>query len=97
VLRTVDQLVSDFGGMLRQLQGQHLNSWIAKAHASGVPQLQGFATGLLKDYDAVRNGLTLDWSSGTVEGLICRLKAIKRAMFGRANFDLLRRRVLLAT
>jgi hypothetical protein len=44
-----------------------------------------------------RNGLTLDWSSGTVEGLICRLKAVKRAMFGRASFDLLRRRVLLAT
>jgi transposase len=95
VLRTVDQLVSDFGGMLRQRQGQHLDTWIAAAQASGVSQIQGFAAGLLKDYDAVRNGLTVAWSSGTVEGVVCKLKSIKRAMFGRANFDLLRRRLLL--
>lgn len=96
VLRAVDQLVSDFGGMLRQLRGQHLDTWIAQAQASEIPHLHGFATGLLKDYDAVRNGLTLPWSSGAVEGAVAKLKAVKRAMYGRANFDLLRR-VLLPT
>ena len=95
-LRTVDQLVSDFAGMLRHRQGQHLDTWIAQGQASGVPHLAGFAAGLLKDYDAVRNGLTLPWSSGAVEGNVCKLKAIKRQMYGRANFDLLRRRVILA-
>ncbi|MEV0733389.1 transposase [Polymorphospora sp. NPDC050346] len=95
-LRTVDRLVSDFAGMLRQRQGQHLDTWITQAQASAVPQLAGFAAGLLKDYDAVRNGLTLPWSSGAVEGNVCKLKAIKRQMYGRANFDLLRRRVILA-
>jgi transposase len=95
-LRTVDELVSDFAGMLRQLQGQHLDTWITQARASAVPQLAGFAAGLLKDYDAVRNGLTLPYSSGAVEGNVCRLKAIKRQMYGRANFDLLRLRVVLA-
>ncbi|PZG22599.1 hypothetical protein C1I95_04880 [Micromonospora craterilacus] len=95
-LRTVDRLVSDFAGMLRQRQGQHLDTWITQAQASGVAQLAGFAAGLLKDYDAVRNGLTLPWSSGAVEGNVCKLKAIKRQMYGRANFDLLRRRVILA-
>lgn len=94
-LRTVDRLVSDFGGMLRQRRGQHLDTWIAKARAGGIPQIQGFAAGLGKDYDAVRGGLTLAWSSGAVEGNVTKLKAIKRAMYGRANFDLLRRRVLL--
>jgi transposase len=95
-LRAVDELVSDFAGMLRHRHGAHLDTWITNAQASGIAALQGFATGLLKDYDAVRNGLTLPWSSGTVEGTVCKLKALKRAMFGRANFDLLRRRVLLA-
>jgi transposase len=95
-LRTVDRLVSDFASMLRQLQGQHMDTWIAQARTSGVAQLAGFAAGLLKDYDAVRNGLTLPWSSGAVEGNVCRLKTIKRQMYGRANFDLLRRRVILA-
>lgn len=96
-LRTLDQLVSDFGGMLRQRHGQHLDTWIATAQASDIPAIQGFAAGLLKDYDAVRNGLTLTWSSGGVEGNVTKLKAVKRAMYGRANFDLLRRRVLLSS
>jgi transposase len=96
-LRTVDQLVSDFAGMLRQRQGQHLDTWIAQAQASEISQMEGFAGGLLKDYDAVRNGLTLAWSSGAVEGAVGKLKSIKRQMFGRANFDLLRRRVLLSS
>ncbi|KOX18466.1 transposase [Saccharothrix sp. NRRL B-16348] len=81
--------------MLRQRQGRHLDTWIAHAQASDIQQMQGFAAGLLKDYDAVRNGLTLAWSSGAVEGAVGRLKSIKRQMYGRANFDLLRRRVLL--
>ncbi|MFD0574931.1 ISL3 family transposase [Dactylosporangium darangshiense] len=95
-LHTVDRLVSDFAGMLRHRQGQHLDTWISHAQHSGIAALAGFAAGLVKDYEAVRNGLTLDWNSGAVEGNVCRLKAIKRAMFGRANFDLLRRRVILA-
>ncbi|MGC4854408.1 ISL3 family transposase [Micromonospora sp. DT4] len=95
-LRTVDRLVSDFAGMLRQRQGQHLDTWITQARSSTVAQLAGFASGLLKDYDAVRNGLTLPYSSGAVEGNVGRLKTIKRQMYGRANFDLLRLRVILA-
>jgi transposase len=95
-LRTVDRLVSDFAGMLRQRQGQHLDTWITQARASAVAQLARFAAGLLKDYDAVRNGLTLPFSSGAVEGNVGKLKTIKRQMYGRANFDLLRRRIILA-
>ncbi|MDM4721960.1 transposase [Micromonospora sp. WMMA1363] len=95
-LRTVDRLVSDFAGMLRQRQGQHLDTWITQANQSGVAQLAGFAAGLVKDDDAARNGLTLPYSSGAVEGNACRLKALKRQMYGRANFDLLRLRVVLA-
>jgi transposase len=76
--------------MLRERRGRHLDTWIADAKASDIPQLQGFAAGLLKDYDAVRNELTLDCSSGAVDGAVCRLKAITRQMYGgRTNFDLL--------
>jgi transposase len=96
ILRAVTELVSDFVGMARGRQGQHLNAWIAAAQASDIAPLRGFATGLLADYDAVLAGLSLPWSSGAVEGNVTRIKAIKRQMYGRANFDLLRRRVLLA-
>ena len=51
---------------------------------------------LSRDLDAVTAGLTLPYSSGPVEGAINRIKMIKRQMFGRAKFDLLRKRVLLA-
>ncbi|WP_255687626.1 transposase [Pseudonocardia sp. TRM90224] len=61
-----------------------------------APTCRRFVTGLRRDYDAVRNGLTLPHSSGPVEGNVNRIKMIKRQMYGRANFDLLRKRVLLA-
>lgn len=83
--------------MVRQRQGQHLETWIAKAQASDIAPLRGFAAGLFKDYYAVHNGLTLGWSSGAVEGTVTKIKAANRATYGRANFDLLRRRILPGT
>ena len=59
-------------------------------------KMRGFAAGLRKDWPAVTAGLTLPWSSGTVEGHVNRIKMIKRQMYGRARPDLLRKRVLLA-
>ena len=52
--------------------------------------------GLEQDGAAIRSALTTPWSSGQAEGQITRLKLIKRQMYGRAGFDLLRRRVLIA-
>ncbi len=60
------------------------------------PHLHRFVTGLKRDYLAVRNGLTLAHNSRTVEGNVYRIKMIKRQMYGRANFDLLRKCILLA-
>jgi transposase len=59
ILRAVNELVSDFAGMARGRQSQHLNAWIAAAQASDIAPLRGFATGLLADYDAVLAGLAL--------------------------------------
>ncbi len=60
------------------------------------PYRQMFARGLEQDGAAVRAALTMPWSNGRTEGQITKLKLLKRQMYGRANFDLLRRRVLLA-
>jgi transposase len=48
------------------------------------------------DGGAVRAALTTPWSNAQEEGQITKLKLIKRLMYGRAGFELLRRRVLLA-
>ncbi|CAN3985893.1 putative IS6 family transposase [Kitasatospora purpeofusca] len=84
-----------FAGMLRNRSGSRLDEWTDQAQTSGISELQSFATGLRKDRDAVLAGLTLPWSSGAVEGAVTRIKLIKRAGYGRAGFDLLRRRILL--
>ncbi|WP_244945689.1 transposase [Couchioplanes caeruleus] len=96
-LATATGLVRSFADMLTNLHGNPLGTWIATAQQAAPPGLTGFATGLTNDLDAVAAGLTLPHSSGPVEGNVDRIKRIKRQMYGRAGFDLLRKRVLLTT
>ncbi|HEY6410710.1 MAG TPA: transposase [Ktedonobacteraceae bacterium] len=80
--------------MVRKLQGDSLDAWLERVKASHIPELQGFAQGIERDKAAVQAGLTLPYSNGVVEGHVNRLKLIKRMMYGRARFPLLRQRVL---
>ena len=89
-------LVGDFASMLLHRTGSELPVWADQAGASIVRELRRFAAGLRKDWPAVTAGLTVPYSSGTVEGHVNRIKMIKRQMYGRAKPDLLRKRVLLA-
>lgn len=82
--------------LVRERELPKLDAWIADCHTSQVPDLSNFAAGLQQDDAAVRAALTLPWSSGQVEGQITRLKLLKRQMYGRASFELLRQRVLHA-
>ncbi|WP_267009153.1 transposase [Streptomyces sp. NBC_00154] len=86
-----------FGQMITQLQGERLPEWIEAVRADDLPSLHTFTNGLARDLAAVTAGLTLPWSSGVVEGHVNRIKMIKRQMYGRAGFKLLRKRVLLAS
>jgi transposase len=86
----------DFAAILRARQGQRLDEWIAQVVAGDCAELRGFATGLLPDKEAVETGLTLSWSTGPCEGHIHKIKLIKRSMYGKAGFALLRQRVLRA-
>jgi transposase len=93
-LETLAGHVRDFADMMHKLRGERLPLWIAAVLAGELPALHSFAKGLQHDLDAVTAGLTLPWSSGAVEGQVNRVKMIKRQMYGRAKFDLLRRRIL---
>jgi transposase len=88
--------VATFAELLTGRHGDRLDSWMASVDSHDLPHLHRFVTGLRRDYQAVRNGLTLSHSSGSVEGNVNRIKMIKRQMYGRAKFDLLRKRILLA-
>ena len=89
-------LAQDFATLVRQRQPVQLDPWLTRATASALEAMQRFALGLRDDYDAVKAGVTMPWSTSPVEGHINRLKMLKRQMFGRAHLDLLSRRFVRA-
>lgn len=88
------ELAQEFQDLVRHRKPDGLDSWLSACAASGIAELQSFAKGLEQEYASIRAALSEPWSSGQVEGQVTRLKSIKRQMYGRASFDLLRRRVL---
>jgi transposase len=95
-LAAIQPLVHQFQRLVKERDAAAFLAWREKALASALPELCSFITGLDRDAKAVEAALTLPWSNGPVEGHVNRLKVIKRQMYGRANFDLLRARVLAA-
>ena len=95
-LTTTLSLARQFAEIVRQHQPERLDSWLGQASDSGFQVWKNFAASLQQDASAVRAALLYDWSNGTTEGHVNRLKTLKRAMYGRAKFDLLRLRVLAA-
>lgn len=87
-------LVQEFATMVRERQHERLEAWLVRTEASGLAPLMSFANGIRRDYAAVKAGLTLKWSNGPTEGHVNRLKQVKRQMYGRANLDLLKLRLM---
>lgn len=87
-------LAQRFVKMFDKRQVEALDPWLDDALTSSISQLRNFAAGLKRDYAAVKAALIYEWSNGQTEGQVNRLKTIKRQMYGRASFDLLRQRVL---
>jgi transposase len=85
-----------FAAIMTERRGaDDLPAWLDAVEADELPALHSLATGMRRDLDAVIHGLTLEHNSGAVKGAVTRAKALKRQCYGRANFDLLRRRILL--
>lgn len=73
-----------------------MDTWLTCAASSGIVELERFGRGIEQDKAAVRAGLSLAYSNGPTEGKVNKLKLIKRLMYGRASFSLLKQRVLYA-
>ena len=91
---TLYLLVQEFLQMVRKLEGERLEAWRASVAERGIEELQRFANGLQQDKAAVLMGLTHSHNNAQAEGQVTRIKLIKRMMYGRAGFPLLRQRVL---
>ena len=92
-LATARRLVTEFAEMLEHHDANSFEPWLAAAAES---ELRAFAAGIRRDCDAVLAALLSQWSNGQVEGQVNRVKLVKRSMYGRAGFALLRKRVLRA-
>lgn len=95
-LERLHQHVRSFAKIMAQRRGAEPPAWLEAVEADDLPELRSLAAGLRRDLAAVINGLTLEHSSGAVEGNVTRVKRIKRDGYGRANFDLLRAQILIA-
>jgi transposase len=95
-LERLHQHVRSFAKIMAQRRGTELPAWLEAVEADDLPELRSLAAGMRRDLAAVINGLTLEHSSGAVEGNVTRVKRIKRDGYGRANFDLLRAQILIA-
>jgi transposase len=93
-LSSLSALGQDFVSLIRERKSEALPPWLERAKGCPYEELRRFAQGLEREFPAVQAALTEPWSTGQVEGQITRLKLLKRQMYGRANLDLLRLRVL---
>ncbi len=93
-LKKAIELAQNLANIVRRKQPDQLEEWYQSAQSSQIKAFISFATSLKEDWEAVKNGVTLSWSNGQVEGQINRLKMLKRQMYGRASHELLKKRVL---
>jgi hypothetical protein len=95
-LTVLAEHVRAFADLLTTRRGTELEAWMTAVEASDLPALHAFVRGLRKDLDAVVAGLSLPYSNGPIEGANTKFKLLKRQMYGRAGFALLRQRILLS-
>ena len=101
-LRQVPQIETAYGlsqqfvAMMKEHNVQPLDAWLWTCQTSGISDLMTFAQGLEQEGSALHAAFTLPYSNGPVEGKINKLKYIKRSMYGRSGFPLLRQKVLKA-
>lgn len=95
-LTRLARLVHEFARIMGERRGNDLDGWMKQVRDAGLPELDPFLRGLTQDHDAAVAGFTLPYNNGPVEGVNTKTKLIKRQMYGRASFRLLRHRILLA-
>lgn len=88
------ELAQEFRGLLQARSTERLDAWLEASAHSTLPKVQTFTKALRAEYVFLRAALEHEWSNGQTEGQITRLKFIKRQMYGRASFELLRQKVL---
>jgi hypothetical protein len=89
-------VVRSFKEMMFAKRVHEIDSWIAEAGSHGIDEITGFINGISGDLEAVKNAIRYEYNNGLAEGSVNKLKLIKRIMYGRSSFRMLRNKILLA-
>lgn len=95
ILGELYTMIKEFNRIIFSQKAEELETWISEAKKHDVPELQSFIEGTFKDIEAVKNGIIYPYSNGLAEGSVNKLKVIKRIMYGRNSFELLKAKILL--
>jgi DNA-binding CsgD family transcriptional regulator len=95
VVGVLYDIVRSFKEMMFAKRFNEIDSWIADARSHGIDEITGFINGVSGDLDAVKNAVRFEYNNGLAEGSVNKLKVIKRIMYGRNSFKLLRSKLLL--
>lgn len=87
-------MINSFKDIFEQKKPKLLKEWIAKAKNTKIKEIISFANGIEQDYDAVENAICLPYSNGLAEGSVNKIKVIKRIMYGRCSFEILRNKTI---
>ncbi len=87
--------MKEFHAAIFSKKPEKLDTWIEYAQKQNIPELQSFVEGILKDLTAIKNGIIYPFNNGLAEGSVNKIKVIKRIMYGRNSFELLKAKVLL--
>jgi transposase len=94
-IKQIHELAVIFRQALLGRKPELMDSWQAQVQVSSFTFFHTFALGLASEWNALKAACSLNWSNGPTEGVVNRIKLVKRQMCGRGSFELLRKRVLL--
>ena len=89
------EIITEFKEIMFSKKETELDKWITKTKNYKIPEMNSFITGIERDLEAVKNGIKYEYNNGLAEGSVNKIKLIKRIMYGRCSFNLLKQKVLL--
>lgn len=89
------EIVKEFKEIMFSKKSEAVEKWINKTKKHKISEINSFITGIERDLEAVKNGIKYEYNNGLAEGSVNKIKVIKRIMYGRCSFDLLKQKVLL--
>ncbi|OOV59910.1 hypothetical protein B1A68_04590, partial [Clostridium botulinum D/C] len=95
IYKEIINLLIEFKNILNNKIIDEFEKWLHKAAALKINEINSFINGLTRDIDAVKNAILYEYNNGLAEGFINKLKLIKRIMYGRCNFNLLKNKILM--